>query len=146
MTPSLTGGIFLQARRWNVGSTQGGPQGVPCLRPQACSALCVLQPLEVTACMWMLPSAYAGSEEYPWGLPVLWLHFPGCWGWVQASGVTMQDTCTTLSTPCPHSSHRVGGACPSSPMSSWDCSEELKGCSKGLRFLSLFSSYVEKAG
>lgn len=38
---------------------------------------------------------------------------------------------------CPHSSH-WGGACLSSTVPSWDCSEELKGCSKGPGFLSLF--------
>lgn len=43
----------------------------------------------------------------PRGLPVLWLHLPGYWVWAQASGVTMQDTCTALSPPA-HTAVRGG--------------------------------------
>lgn len=63
--------------------------------------------------------------------------------WAQASGWpcrTLALRCLLL--PTQHS----GGACLSSPIPSWDCSEELKGCSKGLRFLSLFLANVDERG
>lgn len=85
--------------------------------------------------MWMLPSAYAGSDEDPWGLPVLWLllqatevgHKPQGW-----PCRTLAPRCLLLPT------QQSWGACLSSPVPSWACSEEQDGCREGPRFLSLF--------
>lgn len=84
--------------------------------------------------MWMLPSAYEGVMSTP-GVSQCRDYTSGYCVWAQASGWpcrTLALRCLLL--PTQHS----GGACLSSPIPSWDCSEELKGCSKGLRFLSLF--------
>lgn len=86
--------------------------------------------------MWMLPSAYAGSDEYPWGLPALWLHFTRLLGLSTSLMGRLSGPLHHAVSSCLHSRH--GGTCLSSPVPSRYCSEELKGCSKGLRFLSLF--------